>query len=391
MNATNTLKKYIGPSGGIKFLAWLLAIATIALFAVGIQQSSIEEDPSEAKWFNPFTAEAGDYVYLDIVGISNWLYKVESDSSKTVYYSVEDADDNIYTMVVSDAEYSKMMTQRTYWNREGENDPNAEVYRIYGTARRSSSEVKEALASSWSSYGLSTVSDYEYYFGTMHFDSTTTPGDSRGMGFIIGGIFALAAWICAAVASGKSKKNMKKCLKRLEELGELDAAAAEISGAVVTVGKDKCRISDNYIYTKKGGVVLSLKDILWSYRHVTKTNGINSNTQLLALTCTGKSYGLISVAGGDSKDLTTEIMTVMAERNPTILMGFSDALRVEYRARLKTYKTTKQRPADMVTAAAEAAPVEAAPAETAPVVETAPAAETAPVAETVAEEVKTEQ
>lgn len=381
MNAKKTLKKYIGPSAGKKLLAWLLSLATIACFALGIKQTTVTDDLTEAVAFDSFSAKNGDFVYVDVLGVSDWMLKTEYDSVTTIYYTLLDESGNYHIAVIDDSDILTMSAQEEFWNDfmfEDIVDPDAEPVRMYGVVEKIPDDCIGDLADY---YEMST-SEFSEYMGFILIDTARMPSDNSEAPYIVAGCILLVLSIFVIASNARSKSGMKKSIKRLEQLGELDAAAAELNGTVNTIGNDKVRISDNYVFSKRQGAAVRIDDILWAYRSIATRRGAVANTSLMAHTCTGKTLVLAFLNGNDRKDLTGQIMEALAEVNPAVLLGIDEANRAEYKAMLKEYKASGTKPADRLKVAEAAAPVaataepviEAAASQPAEAVETAEAA-----------------
>jgi len=375
MNAKKTLKKYIGPSAGKKLLAWLLSLATLATFGLGIKQSTVTDDVNDAVVLDSYSAEVGDFVYVDVLGVSDWILELEQDSVTTTYYTVFDKSGYLHIAIFEDSDIRTMSDQEQFWNDllfSDSVDTDAESVRVYGVAEKIPAEYEDDLRE----YLDMSSSEFDDYLGAMLINATRMPSDNSEAPYIAIGCILLVLSIFVIVSNARSKSGLKKSLKRLEQLGELDAAAAELNGTVKVIGKDKVRISDNYVFSKHLGAAVRIDDILWAYRSITYRKGRVDSTSLPAHICTGKTVTLARVNGNDRKDLTGQIMEALAEANPAILLGIDEANHAEYKAMLQEYKASGTKPADSLKAA------EAAAAAAQPV-----AAEVAaePVAEAVAE------
>ena len=77
--AEKKIRKYlIGKNSYWNVLAWLLAAGTLALLSMCTVFAKKDVD-SDAMRFDPVNSGYKDYVYLDIYGISDWMYKYIKD------------------------------------------------------------------------------------------------------------------------------------------------------------------------------------------------------------------------------------------------------------------------------------------------------------------------
>jgi len=268
MNAKKTLKKYIGPSAGKKLLAWLLSLATLATFGLGIKQSTVTDDVNDAVVLDSYSAEVGDFVYVDVLGVSDWILELEQDSVTTTYYTVFDKSGYLHIAIFEDSDIRTMSDQEQFWNDllfSDSVDTDAESVRVYGVAEKIPAEYEDDLRE----YLDMSSSEFDDYLGAMLINATRMPSDNSEAPYIAIGCILLVLSIFVIVSNARSKSGLKKSLKRLEQLGELDAAAAELNGTVKVIGKDKVRISDNYVFSKHLGAAVRIDDILWAYRSIT--------------------------------------------------------------------------------------------------------------------------
>ena len=334
MTDKKLLKKYAGPGGGGRVFAailWVVCIISVFLMIAGLGAG---DDPAEATAFHPLDSESGDYCYLDVAGISDWIYEIERDSSTTTYYCAEDAEGYLYTVILYDSARSNLSHLEDWYYRT-EDIPAPETQRIYGVSKTLSADVKSTLAEWWEV----SESEYEDYFGVMVLDCTTTPSeDQSGMW----GVIALMTFLFAiifGVSSAAAKKNFKRSIKRLEELDMIAMAAEELDAPDnIVIGKDKGRLTRHFIIGRRTGVVMPYSDVEWAYRRITRTNFVATGATLILNTLKHKDIGAIIVPGSDKNGELDAAFQAISENNPDAMLGYSTDFIKAYNAKRKAAK-----------------------------------------------------
>lgn len=328
MDGKKKLEKYLKPSSVISGIALVLVVAMVGLIAAGFLVN--QDDPSEAVWFTGIDNELDSYVYLDVVGVSDWL--VDYGDGDEVYYAAEDADGYLYLVRLTKSQFNKMKTQQAYWNGESTTQ---EPYRLYGVAKKPSSD----LLSTMYEVVEMTASEYEEYFGSQYMNATTTPAKSDQAIWFVGAFFCgITALIFGAICMTPNS-NFKKCVNRLEEKGQLERAAEQLESLErVTVGADVGRLSPNYLYGKNSGVVLAYEDIAWAYKKTIKQYFVTVNANLIVCTADGKEYSAINYGRNDKfKDIENTLLKIH-EKNPRALIGFTRENQLAYKELKKAAK-----------------------------------------------------
>lgn len=341
MNSEKTLKKYIAPAGILTPLCWLLALAGIALLGLGIRQTGIEDDPSAAKAFNPLTAKHGDYVYMDVGGVSDWLYKATNDGGEFIYYAAEDASGNGgYILILDDEQFDELSAQNEYWKRTESALP-TDVQRIYGTARWYSPTVRNSLAELIAEiYTDVPQEEFDSMFGKVLLNATVQPSGELATAYSVGGAVFLVLWFIVALIRFISRRSLRQNLKYLDKCNFLDLAAQELSSPDNTViGKDQVRVSEHFLYGKRKGIAVLLDDILWYYKEVINSNDVTL-THLVLRMQNGRSYNALSIVGNDKNELADRLLEVLALRCPDALVDYSPENAREYKA-IRKGKSTK--------------------------------------------------
>lgn len=227
------IETYIGPKSFTKILALVMACAAVILVLIGILSSSGSEKII-TEVFDPLDSQTGKDAYLDVVGISDWLVELDSNT----WYAAEDEYGYLFIVSVNGSQYKKMAAQQAYWNREDDSAPMPEPYRVNGLVRSFGSGVEKDLAEVT---GLS-VTEFENFFGDRWLDGKTSESSESGAVWYLGALFAGLFALVLAMSVFPAAVTAKKCLRALEAAGLLERAAMELEapGAYV-LGKDGCR------------------------------------------------------------------------------------------------------------------------------------------------------
>lgn len=330
MDSKKTLEKYLKPSGVITIIGWILLIASVAMLVMGILSSGDANTAAGSpEKFDKNDSETGAYAYVDAVGISDWVYKIDSKT----YYVVLDKRHNAYVVRVKDSELKKMDDQNAYFMENDAAMPKA--YTLKGVVRKLSVDDRNEIAGCFdmsSAKGKTT-------FGTMYLDATATPGDDAFALWLVGFILCFTFGLIFVLISLPASANFKKCIRNLEARGLLDAAAAELeSGEYEKVGKDCGRLSRRFFFGKNSGMVLPYTDIQWIYRQNVKRYFITLNVNLIVSTLDLNQKILLSYNGKNRDEELNKVFVAVAQNNPNVLLGFTSENQKAYKERKKAAK-----------------------------------------------------
>lgn len=337
MNPKKTIKNYIGPSGLLRAICWILALASIVMLGTGAFLSIKRINPKDAARFNSLYEDSGDFVYLDAIAVDEWLCKYTVDGKTSTYYTILAADEYYYIAVLSDVQIAKMTAQQEFWYEYDYEQPipaDTQIYRLYGVARPITSEVKKDISEIYEM----TSTEFDDYFGYMYINATTPPSRDLGYALLLGALISFAFWLIISPIVRTTRKVTKTSIKRLESLDKLDLAASEISRGVKVIGNDQCRLSNNFVFTNHGGGAIPYEDILWIYRTTIPFNG----TALVASTHSKRGYILVKVHGLDRDGLIDSTQELIAERVPSAIVGFNSENREKYLAMVKELKNAEK-------------------------------------------------
>ena len=223
MDNSNTVKDYISPSKSLRTVAWVLFALTLVTIVLGATTLGKGDSSAPVK-FDPFKQSGGEYAYIDVVGLSDWLYKVDS----TTYYTAMDADGYTYIITLSASDLYRLSAQRTWWDSDDTDNP-PEPVRLTGKTSKITSAAREAIQEVWD------MGDAEYssYFGKLYLITTTTPAESRGGAFIGIGVTLFIAWFGTALSSMIMNSRAKKAVNSLMASGNYEKASSQLAAQLM--------------------------------------------------------------------------------------------------------------------------------------------------------------
>lgn len=315
MDAQKTLKKYILPKGiAILTVISLLLVAAALVFTVlGIAAKDAVDDT--ATLFYPAKSKTGTTAYIDVVGVSDWLYK----NGDSVYYSVMDTEGYLYTVRLNDPQFKELSAQFDYWMNGDENAVPPAAFRLEGVVKNVNSDIRSALAECWEMSAM----EFDAYFGTKLLDATASAA-----------VEALAPWLFGALTCGlfgivfllvfwNVNRTAKKCLRRLEELCLTERAAQQLdmTESNTVIGKNRGMLSRDFLFGKGTGMVVPYSDILWAYQLDRKRNFIPINSYLMVGTLANGVVGAVDLNRSDMAGVIAEALAVISQRNPDTMIG----------------------------------------------------------------------
>lgn len=330
MDSKKIIKKYIMPGAFVRICGIVLSAVLVVTLVMGL--AALNADVGDPVDFYPSETPTGTMAYIDVVGVSNWLYQYDD----AIYYSVEDAYGYLYTVRLKDSQLKAMAAQEAYWNRATDSEPMPEPYRLVGVVQKTSNDVKKSLSQAWDI----TTSEYEEYFGVNFLNAATSLGAEKSAGWFVGallsGMFALVCLILHMQAS----KSAKKCLKVLEERFLLDKAAQQLENAEehLVIGKNRGILTQDFLFGKGTGAVIPYSDVTWAYKQEQRRNFVAVNSYLMVGTPWMGVEGAINLNGTDKYGYIGDALAKIAEKNPDALLGYTNENRKAYKAIVKTAK-----------------------------------------------------
>lgn len=317
MDSKEILAKYLKPSKLLLVVgAVLVVFALVCVPMAFVAADNAQQEMGEPLQFDPNVNEYGQYCCIDVVGISNWLYKYDS----ATYYTAVDADWNMYTVQVSDSQYAQMSAQVQWWMSEDENEEMPAPYRLCGMVYNAGTDLRESVAQAWDI----DASEYTLYFGATYLNANQDPVGNAVSPWLVGGLVGvvMAVLFFALYLPGCFAFN--KCIKALEEKNLLDAAAAELEYPEnETLGKDRARMSRRFLFCKGTGVVVPYSDVQWAYRqNVKRYFVITVSSNLVLHTLYGR-FNALSLGGNDRVGSLDKVFAAIVQGNADVLIGYT--------------------------------------------------------------------
>lgn len=322
MDAEQKLKSYIMPRNGGRIIGLILTVVMV-ISAVGAAILSFTGGAPTAP-FNANKVEGSDWCSLEIVGISEWVYR----NGDEWYHIAEDSDGEYYIVKLSQSRYKSMKAQQAYWNDEGPAVP----LTLTGMSKKTTTSIQSNFTKA---LDLGFGSSFSSYFGTRYLDTGARPTDNIRYPLILLAIFS---GLCGLLPLLTANASRKKGLRNLERLGGgygVTRAAAELDAPTTFRGPgDKLRVGENYVFGKRTGLLVPCEDVYWCYQRVQRTYFIVTGRTLQLYTADGNSY-VGAALGRKGEDQIRSLMDVIAQRCPNARLGFSPENRNAWAAYVK--------------------------------------------------------
>ena len=126
----------------------------------------------------------------------------------------------------------------------------------------------------------------------------------------------------------------KRCLKKLEENGQLEQAAAELTSHNAKQYMDgKLILTDHFVFCKKSGQIFTYDEFVWIYRHtftqrvllipIRVTESLYASTMIAKTGKPSQAYPIASM-GKDKMDQIKNAMVEIYNHNRNCMIGYSD-------------------------------------------------------------------
>lgn len=151
--------------------------------------------------------------------------------------------------------------------------------------------------------------------------------------FPIGTLIGLLYLLCNCLPAWLSAN---KSIAALESKGELDKAAAELASPnAKKLVKEKVILTDNYVFCKGTGAILTYDQIQWAYMHRQRTTFLFipiKVTDSLYLGVNGKKVGCYASMGKDKNEEIKDTIVTIYSHNPNCLVGFTKENQAKFKA-----------------------------------------------------------
>lgn len=307
-------KAYNGKIIGVVFgVAMLIAAALVILFGK-LSTSKIEENPV---YFSDAYADQrlkeDLYVFIDVAE-DPILIGYYNDSEQ--YYYAFDKYDEFYIIECSKSEYEKICSDIK----------TDSVAHVEGSIDSLSTEVldnsfdylNDGNANPW------TRETFDSYFMGVGLDVNGQVGYFN-ICLVLGGLLAVIGAVLL-LSAGIELHHYNTFQKSLSDT-DLAAINGETESPMTVYHKAvRTYLTPHYILSYGNTpVFVRYADILWAYKHVQKTNGVTTLTNITIVTSDHKSQTVADKVGGDNCEaIFNNILATIMDRNPNTLIGYSD-------------------------------------------------------------------
>ena len=329
MDAKKIIKKYVMPSPLLRIFGWILLVVMLLSLLMGLAALSSDEEVTAE--FYPDDSAPGTMAYIDVAGVSNWLYKCDN----ATYYSVEDAEGYLYTVRLTDSQYSAMTVQQTYWDRETDSAPTS-TYRLEGYVQAVPDDVRSSLSESWDI----TTAEYDQYFGANYLNATTSVSEQNSAPWFVAALFCFLFVLVFFIIYNRAKKVFRKCYKQLDDRYLLEKAAEQLKNTEshTVIGKNRGILTQDFLFGKGTGAVIPYSDIVWAYKLDQRRNFVVANSYLMVATLYMSAQGVIDMNRNDRDGHIGTSLSVISQRNPKALLGYTSENGKAYQAAVRESK-----------------------------------------------------
>ena len=323
MKPEKKIRKYVGPSMWIRALSW----ATLAAAIVSLLMCTAfrrDESRREPALFDPYGSGASDYVYLDVVGVSDWALKRTSSGTTITYYFALDPEGYAYVLVFTNDDLDKMSAQRGFWDEcleGGDSAVMSEPFRVYGSGRKVTADVKGELAEY---LGIS-EEDFDSRLGTQLMSVGNEPSRLANELWTVSTVVCALACFAFSLLRTKVNSSARKCIAVLRERGLLEQAAAELDAeSTARVSGDCGRASENFIFGRGTGAVMPYGDVIWAFISVAQT-GVASKSYLVLSTAECRRLAAVDLGAAAivAQCEGETLLGIITEHAPDVIVGFS--------------------------------------------------------------------
>lgn len=127
-------------------------------------------------------------------------------------------------------------------------------------------------------------------------------------------------------------------IKRLKKAGQLETAEAELSsGNVTEMCKRKAACTEHFLFARRGAWACAYTDILWTYKYkfTQRLLFIPIYTWESVIVETKKAKLSVNLGGKDKNNELAELIKMIYQHNPNVLVGFTEENKKAYKAMMK--------------------------------------------------------
>ena len=313
MDAQKKIRTYICPSRFFRWTALALLIAATVLLIGGIVSFAAADSTVTA--FSRETSQPGTMASVEITGVSHWLYRTTADT----YYLATDAAGRGYVLCLTDRDFAKLGSQAAYFLFQNGDMPDA--CPLTGCVQILPAEVRAGLAEIW---GM-TTEEFDSEFGTLVLNCTTTARRQAASPWLPPAIVCALAGLVLLLYWHRRERTALRCLARLEALGLMDAAAAQLEDLdrSTLLGDDQGRLTGDFLFGRGTGMACSLGDILWFYRTEKSRFFLLPRTVMMVGTRHTLLRPAVNLKRFDRLNTTLDVAAAITEKNKHVLLNRS--------------------------------------------------------------------
>ena len=175
------------------------------------------------------------------------------------------------------------------------------------------------------------INDYKDYFGDVLINTTVGPNDNTKYMWLTFALFAFLFDMVFVIIYTSSNKSIKNTMKRLSD-SEAEQALQQIS--LSDSNDKKLILTSDYVISKDSHFAAKYSDILWAYKNITTYSGI---VKLPCLVLRFADNSEIRVALKDNDTVYENVFEAFAERNPEMLIGYTQENKKAYKQLVKNH------------------------------------------------------
>ena len=315
MDAQKKIRSYICPSRLLRWTALALLIAAAVLLIGGAVAFAAADNTVVP--FSQADSQPGTMASAEITGVSHWLYRTAGET----YYTAFDAAGNNYVLCLKDRDFARMGPQAAYYLFQNGDMP--EGFPLTGCVQILPAEVQAGLAEMWAM----TPEEFDSAFGTLVLNcATTTRREAASPWFFPAISFALAG-LALLLYWRRKEQTALRCLKRLEELGLTEAAAAQLADLdrCTLLGDDRGKLTEDFLFGRGTGMACFLGDILWFYRVEKSRLFLLPRTVMMAGTRHTLLRSAVNMKRFDRLNITADVAAAIGRKNENVLLNHSRA------------------------------------------------------------------
>lgn len=327
-------KKILKPEKRTLIICIILIIITIGMFYFSNYWGKQKVKQNIPEDYNELISNEEDveekYVEIEIVDIPYHVATKTQDNVQQKFYIVFDKDNLMYLVRLSDKTYNKLDNM---YNQNKEEFS----YTLKGYIYNTPSELKRITIDVYNkakNEKVLNLANFKLYFGNTYLDETKSPYDTISSLLMALGIFTTVLSVILLITYIVTLVNFKKVYKNYEKEdieSELDKTTT------IVYKKENIYLTDKYIISTLMGLhIVEYKDLVWIYNERRKYNGVTIGRFLLAYKNNNKKLQLAS--SKKNEEILNEIIVKIQEKNPEIMIGFTN----ENIKRYKEIKKTKK-------------------------------------------------